>query len=163
MMFSLNASSTHSLVHLEHVDDGSPGGSWVTETLSTSASPFKFQFDVTASGQPELFVLEDANGYVHHSTTSWTALHQEIRTFNDFGTYPASTIDSNGDLHMVYSHATIEKLYYSAESETDPTGWSSSEILSNSNLTASPSIWFEGADMHILYRDSNLNSLEHLV
>ncbi|HII25382.1 MAG TPA: hypothetical protein HA313_06475, partial [Candidatus Poseidoniaceae archaeon] len=40
MMFSLNASSIHSLVHLEHVDDGSPGGSWVTETLSTSASPF---------------------------------------------------------------------------------------------------------------------------
>ena len=163
MMFSLNASSTHSLVHLEHVDDGSPGGSWVAETLSTSASPFNFQFDVTASGQPELFVLDDANGYVHHSTTSWTALHQEIRTFNDFGTHPASTLDSNGDLHMVYSHATIEKLYYSAESQTDPTGWSSTEILSNSNLTASPSIWFEGADMHILYRDSNLNSLEHLV
>ncbi|CAI8294281.1 MAG: Alpha-agarase [Euryarchaeota archaeon UBA443] len=160
MMFSLNTSSTHSLVHLEHVDDGSPGGSWVTETLDTASSPFQFQFDVTPSGQPELVVLDDANGYVYHSTTSWAALHQEIRTFQDFGTYPASTIDANGDLHMVYSHNTIENLYYSTESSS---GWSSSEILSDSNLTSSPSIWFEGADMHILYRDANLDKIEHLI
>ena len=57
MMFSLNASSTHSLVHLEHVDDGSPGGSWVTETLATDSMPFQFQFDVSASGQPKLLSL----------------------------------------------------------------------------------------------------------
>ena len=160
MMFSLNASSSHSLVHLEHVDDGSPGGSWVTETLDTASSAFKFQFDITPAGQPHLTVLDESNGYVHHTTTSWTALHQEIRTFNDFGTYPAAAVDANGDLHVVYSHNVIEKLYHSTETST---GWSGTEILSDSNLTAPPSLWFDGMDMHILYRDSNLNSLEHLV
>ena len=163
MMFSLNSSSTHSLIHLESVQDGSPGGSWVTETLATASHPFQFQFDVTPSGQPELFVLDDSAGYIHLTTTSWTALHQEIRTFNDFGTYPASAIDSNGDLHMVYSHNTIEKLYYSTESPGSPDGWSSTEILSNSNLTSPASVWFEGSDMHILYRDSNLDKIEHLI
>ena len=160
MMFSLNTSSSHSLVHLEHVDDGSPGGSWVTETLATGSQPFEFQFHVSASGQPNLILLDDATGYTHHSTTSWASLHQEIRTFNDFGTYPASTIDANGDLHMVYSHPTIEKMYYSHETES---GWDSSEILSNSNLTTAPSLWFDGADMHILYRDSNLDRLERVI
>lgn len=159
MIFSLNASSSHSLIHLEHVDDGSPGGSWVTETLATGSLSFQFQFDVSASGQPQLVVLDDINGYTHHTTTSWTSLHQEVRTLSEFGTYPATAIDSNGDLHMVYSHLTIEKLYYSSESET---GWASTEILSNSNLTSAPSLWFNGADMHILYRDSSLESLERL-
>ena len=157
MMFSLNASSTHSLIHLEHVDDGSPGGSWVTETLATDSMPFQFQFDVSASGQPKLVVLDNVNGYTHHTTTSWTSLHQEIRTFNDFGTYPASSIDGNGDLHLVYSHPTTEKLYYTTETES---GWSNSEILSNANLSFAPSLWFDGADMHILYRDSSLDRLE---
>ena len=160
MIFSLNASSAHSLVHLEHVNDGSPGGSWVTETLKTLSSPAKFQFDVTPAGQPSMILLDETDGYVHHTTTSWTALHQEIRTFSDFGTYPASAVDANGDLHVVYSHNTIEKLYHSTEGAS---GWSASEILSNSNLTASPSLWFEGPDMHILYRDSSLNTLEHLI
>ena len=159
MMFSLNSSSSHSLVHLEHVDDGSPGGSWVTETLATESVRFQFQFDVTASGQPKLVTLDNTNGYTHYTTTSWTSLHQEIRTFNDFGTYPASAIDADGDLHMVYSHPTIEKLYYSYETES---GWSSSEILSNANLSSSPSLWFDGGDMHILYRDSSLERLERV-
>ena len=159
MMFSLNASSTHSLIHLEHVDDGSPGGSWVTETLATDAMPFQFQFDVSASGQPKLVILDDVSGYTYHTTTSWTSLHQEIRTFNDFGTYPATSIDGNGDLHMVYSHPTIEKMYYSTETAS---GWSNSEILSNANLSSAPSLWFDGADMHILYRDSSLDRLERV-
>ena len=159
MMFSLNASSTHSLIHLEHVDDGSPGGSWVTETLATDSMPFQFQFDVSASGQPKLVVLDNVNGYTHHTTSSWTSLHQEIRTFNDFGTYPASSIDGNGDLHLVYSHPTTEKLYYTTETES---GWSNSEILSNANLSSAPSLWFDGADMHILYRDSSLDRLERV-
>ena len=159
MMFSINASSTHSLIHLEHVDDGSPGGSWVTETLATDSMPFQFQFDVSASGQPKLVVLDNVNGYTHHTTTSWTSLHQEIRTFNDFGTYPASSIDGNGDLHMVYSHPTIEKMYYSTETAS---GWSYNEILSNANLSFAPSLWFDGADMHILYRDSSLDRLERV-
>jgi len=159
MMFSLNTSSSHSLVHLEHVDDGSPGGSWVTETLATGSMPFQFQFDVTDSGQPKLITLDSTSGYTHYTTTSWTSLHQEIRTFNDFGTFPASSIDANGDLHMVYSHPTIEKLYYSYETVS---GWSSSEILSNANLSSSPSLWFDQGDMHILYRDSSLDRLEQL-
>ena len=159
MMFSLNASSTHSLIHLEHVDDGSPGGSWVTETLATDAMPFQFQFDVSASGQPKLVVLDNVSGYTHHTTTSWISLHQEIRTFNDFGTYPASSIDGNGNLHMVYSHPTIEKMYYSTETAS---GWSNNEILSNANLSSAPSLWFDGVDMHILYRDSSLDRLERL-
>ena len=140
MMFSLNTSSSHSLVHLEHVDDGSPGGSWVTETLAPGSMSFQFQFDVTDSGQPKLITLDSTSGYTHYTTTSWTSLHQEIRTFNDFGTFPASSIDANGDLHMVYSHPTIEKLYYSYETVS---GWSSSEILSNANLSSSPSLWFD--------------------
>ena len=159
MMFSLNASSTHSLMHLEHVDDGSPGGSWVTETLATDSMPFQFQFDVSASGQPKLVVLDNVNGYTYHTTTSWTSLHQEIRTFNDFGTYPATSIDGNGDLHMVYSHPSIEKMYYSTETAS---GWSNNEILSNANLSSAPSLWFDGADMHILYRDSSLDRLERV-
>ena len=61
---------------------------------------------------------------------------------------------------MVYSHPTIEKMYYSHETES---GWDSSEILSNSNLTTAPSLWFDGADMHILYRDSNLDRLERVI
>ena len=159
MMFSLNDSSMHSLIHLEHVDDGSPGGSWITETLATDSMPFQFQFDVSASGQPKLVVLDNESGYTYHTTTSWTSLHQEIRTFNDFGTYPASTTDANDDLHMVYSHPTIEKMYYATETES---GWSNNEILSNANLSFAPSLWFDGADMHILYRDSSLDRLERV-
>ena len=148
MMFSLNTSSSHSLVHLEHVDDGSPGGSWMTEILDSASTPFQFQFDVTASGQPHLALLDEAYGYVHHTTTSWTALHQEIRTFNNFGTYPAAAVDANGDLHVVYSHNSIEKLYHSTETST---GWSAIEILSNSNLTAPPSLWFDGVDLSLIH------------
>ena len=162
MMFSLNNSSLHSLVHLEHVDDGSIGGSWVTEILSTSSSTYEFQFDVTHAGQPVLVTLEDSVGFVHSSTTSWTALHQDIRTYQDFGTYPASTIDSNGDLHIVYSHNSIEKLYYSTEDPGSSGGWDSTEIQSNSNLTSQPTIWFEGSDLHVLYRDANLDKIEHM-
>lgn len=162
MMFSLNNSSEHSLLHLEHVDDGSPGGSWVTETLGKSSSSYQFQFDVTPSGQPVLVMLDDTDGLVHSSTMSWTALHKDIRTFQDFGTYPASTIDANGDLHIVYSHNSIEKLYYSTEDPSSSDGWDTSEILSNSNLTAQPTIWFEGTDLHVLYRDANLDKIEHM-
>ena len=37
------------------------------------------------------------------------------------------TVDANGDLHVVYSHNSIEKLYHSTETST---GWSATEILS---------------------------------
>ena len=103
----------------------------MTELLDSASTPFQFQFDVTASGQPHCDGFDEEHGYVHHTTSSWTALHQEIRTLNDFGTYPTA-VDAN-DLHVVYSHNSIEKPYHSTESST---GWSSTEILSNSNLTA---------------------------
>ena len=60
---------------------------------------------------------------------------------------------------MVYSHPSIEKMYYSTETAS---GWSNSEILSNANLSSAPSLWFDGADMHILYRDSSLDRLERV-
>jgi len=42
------------------------------------------------------------SGFIFRTSTAWTALHQDIRTLSEFGTNPASAIDANGDLHVVY-------------------------------------------------------------
>ena len=129
-----------------------------TETLVTDAMPFQFQFDVSASGQPKLVVLDDVSGYPYHTTTSWTpCIKRFVRSMTLDLSCPS--IDGNGDLHMVYSHPTIEKMYYSTETAS---GWSNSEILSNANLSSAPSLCSDGADMHILYRDSSLDRLERV-
>ena len=177
MVFALDknqANGEQSLIHLEHVGDGSPGGSWVSEVMLESHVA-NIQFESSASGKPYLLYYDtglegetvnsqksELSGFLFRTSTAWTALHQDIRTLSEFGTNPASAVDSNGDLHVVYSHATIPKLYYSTEDSSKPDGWSGDE-LSTANLTSSPSLWFEGSDMHILIRDSELDRIQHIV
>ena len=177
MMFALDknqANGEHSLNHLEHVGDGSPGGSWVSEVMLESHVA-SIQFESSASGKPYLLYYDtglegetvnsetsELSGFLFRTSTAWTALHQDIRTLSEFGTNPASAVDSNGDLHVVYSHDTIPKLYYSTEDSSKPNGWSGDE-LGTANLTSSPSLWFDGSDMHILTRDSELDRIQHIV
>ena len=177
MVFALDknqANGKQLLVHLEHVGDGSPGGSWVSEQMLESHIT-SIQFESSASGKPYLLYydtglegelvnsqISDLSGFLFRTSTAWTALHQDIRTLSEFGTNPASAVDANGDLHVVYSHATISKLYYSTEDASKPDGWSGDE-LGTANLTTSPSLWFEGSDMHILTRDSELDRIQHFV
>ena len=177
MVFALDknqANGKQLLVHLEHVGDGSPGGSWVSEQMLESHIT-SIQFESSASGKPYLLYydtglegelvnsqMSDLSGFLFRTSTAWTALHQDIRTLSEFGTNPASAVDANGDLHVVYSHATISKLYYSTEDASNPDGWSGDE-LGTANLTTSPSLWFEGSDMHILTRDSELDRIQHFV
>ena len=177
MVFALDknqANGEQLLIHLEHVGDGSPGGSWVSEQMLESHIT-SIQFESSASGKPYLLYydtglegelvhsqMSDLSGFLFRTSTAWTALHQDIRTLSEFGTNPASAVDANGDLHVVYSHATISKLYYSTEDSSKPGGWSGDE-LGTANLTTSPSLWFEGSDMHILTRDSVLDRIQHIV
>ena len=177
MVFALDknqANGEQLLIHLEHVGDGSPGGSWVSEQMLESHIT-SIQFESSASGKPYLLYydtglegelvhsqMSDLSGFLFRTSTAWTALQQDIRTLSEFGTNPASAVDANGDLHVVYSHATISKLYYSTEDSSKPGGWSGDE-LGTANLTTSPSLWFEGSDMHILTRDSILNRIQHIV
>jgi hypothetical protein len=177
MVFALDknqANGKQLLIHLEHVGDGSPGGSWVSEQMLESHIS-SIQFESSASGKPYLLYydtglegelvnsqISDLSGFLFRTSTAWTALHQDIRTLSEFGTNPASAVDANGDLHVVYSHATISKLYYSTEDASKPDGWSGDE-LGTANLTTSPSLWFEGSDMHILTRDSELDRIQHIV
>jgi len=162
------------LIHLEHVGDGSPGGSWVSEQMQESHIS-SIHFESSASGKPYLLYYDtglegdlinsqtsELSGFLFRTSTAWTALHQDIRTLSEFGTNPASAVDANGDLHVVYSHATISKLYYSTEDSSKPDGWSGDE-LGTANLTTSPSLWFEGSEMHIVNRDSELNRIQHIV
>ena len=177
MVFALDNNQPNgeqSLIHLEHVGDGSPGGSWISEEMLQSQIT-SIQFESSASGKPYLVYYDtglegeivnsqttNLSGFIFRTSTAWTALHQDIRTLSEFGTNPASAIDANGDLHVVYSHKTIQKLYYSTEDATKPDGWSGDE-LGTVNLTTSPSLWFEGSDMHIITRDSVLGRIQHIV
>lgn len=177
MVFALDnnqANGKQSLIHLEHVGDGSPGGSWISEAMLESHIS-SIQFESSASGKPYLVYYDtglegdivnsqttNLSGFTFRTSTAWTALHQDIRTLSEFGTNPASAVDANGDLHVVYSHKTIQKLYYSTEDSTKPDGWSGDE-LGTANLTTSPSLWFEGSDMHIITRDSELDRIQHIV
>ncbi|MGB2037615.1 MAG: hypothetical protein ACPHX8_04045 [Candidatus Poseidoniaceae archaeon] len=177
MVFALDnnqANGQQSLIHLEHVGDGSPGGSWISEAMLESHIS-SIQFESSASGKPYLVYYDtglegdivnsqttNLSGFTFRTSTAWTALHQDIRTLSEFGTNPASAVDANGDLHVVYSHKTIQKLYYSTEDSTKPDGWSGDE-LGTANLTTSPSLWFEGSDMHIITRDSELDRIQHIV
>ena len=60
MVFALDknqANGKQLLIHLEHVGDGSPGGSWVSEQMLESHIS-SIQFESSASGKPYLLYYD---------------------------------------------------------------------------------------------------------
>ena len=90
MVFTLDNNQVNgeqSLIHLEHVGDGSPGGSWISEEMLESHIS-SIQFESSASGKPYLVYYDtglegeivnsqttDLSGFLFRTSTAWTALH----------------------------------------------------------------------------------------
>ena len=85
LVFTHNDGASTHVTKLAHMNDGTPGGQWVDQTLTAHAGNHTgVAFDVRSSGQPVL-ILENTTTMAFHTTSSFTALEQDVVSTGTMG------------------------------------------------------------------------------
>ena len=159
MVFSHHDAQHTHVSKLEHMNDGTPTGQWVHQTVSSMAttSNLSLQFDVRSSGQPVL-ILEDGQAIHLHTTTSMTAVEQEIATTGTMGQYLGSTIDHDNEQVLAYTSGVGQQIYLS---EQTATGWNTGLVRGGAALASDIEVMVNQANVpHLVYRHGATSQLE---
>ncbi|MGB2372771.1 MAG: hypothetical protein ACPIA6_03640, partial [Poseidonia sp.] len=117
---------------LEHMNDGTPGGQWIDQTLvSLNTSHLGVAFDVRSSGQP-VVVMENTSAMMLASTTSMTALQQAVATTGTMGQWLGSTITHDNKQVLAYTSGVGNQIFAATQSST---GWSSELVRTGADLS----------------------------
>ncbi len=146
---------------LEHMNDGTPGGQWVDQTLvSLNTSHLGVAFDVRSSGQP-VVVMENTSAMMLASTTSMTALQQTVATTGTMGQWLGSTITHDNKQVLAYTSGVGNQIFASSQSST---GWSSELVRTGADLSQAIDVNVDSLNTpHLVYRLSSTNQLEMAV
>jgi hypothetical protein len=146
---------------LEHMNDGTPGGQWVDQTLvSLNTSHLGVAFDVRSSGQP-VVVMENTSAMMLASTTSMTALQQTVAATGTMGQWLGSTITHDNKQVLAYTSGVGNQIFASSQSST---GWSSELVRTGADLSQAIDVNVDSLNTpHLVYRLSSTNQLEMAV
>ena len=148
----------HHVSKLEHMNDGTPSGQWVDQTVaSLNTSHLGVAFGVRSSGQPILLV-EDRTSMVLHSTSSLTALEQDVATTGTMGQWLGSTATHDNKQVLAYSSGAGNQIFAATQSTT---GWSSELVRTGANLASSIEVHVDSQNVpHLVYRHDATSQLE---
>ena len=143
---------------LEHMNDGTPAGQWVHQTVVRSnEANLSVQFDVRPSGQP-IVIAEDGQAINLHTTTSMTAVQQEIATTGTMGQYLGSNINTDNEQALAYTSGTGQQIYATVQTST---GWSTDLVRTGAGLAHGIDVVFDSANLpHLVYRHNTSGQLE---
>ena len=146
---------------LEHMNDGTPSGQWVHQTVErTTTSNVTVEFGVRSSGQP-LVVVEDDASMRLHSTTSMTAVQQEVATTGTMGQFIGSNVNQDNEQVLAYTSGAGNQIFASEQSST---GWSTDLVRTNAALANGIEVLFDSADVpRLVYRHNTTSQLEMAV
>ena len=151
--------SLHSYVgKLEHMNDGSPAGQWVDQTVVRSAtSSFSVRFAVQSSGLP-LLLTEDGAGFQLHTVISMTAVEQDVATTGTMGQYLGSNVNQNNEQVLAYTSGSGQQIY---ATEQTATGWSTDLVRTGAQLANGIEVLFDSSGVtHLVYRHEATGQLE---
>mgnify|MGYP001161365262 FL=1 len=143
---------------LEHMNDGTPSGQWVHQTVETmNTSHMGMAFGVRSSGQPFLWIENTGSLYVH-TTSSMTAVEQDVVTTGTMGQWLGSATTEDNKQVLAYTSGIGNQIYAATQSAT---GWSS-ELVRTSAVLASPIevLIDQGNNPVLLYRHNATDQLE---
>ena len=143
---------------LEHMNDGTPGGQWVDQTVvRLNTTHLGVAFAVRSSGQP-MVLVENTSAMMLSSTSSMTALQQAVATTGTMGQWLGSTITHDNKQVLAYTSGLGNQIFAATQSAT---GWSS-ELVRTSAVLASPIevLIDQGNNPVLLYRHNATDQLE---
>ena len=148
----------HHVSKLEHMNDGTPSGQWVDQTVvSLNTSHLAATFDVRSSGQPVLLV-ENRTAMVLHTTTSMTALQQDVATTGTMGQWLGSTSTHDNRQVLAYTSGVGKQIYAATQT---PTGWSTELVRNSATLATSIDVVVDSQNTpHLVYRHDPTDQLE---
>lgn len=143
---------------LEHMNDGTPGGQWIDQTLvSLNTSHLGVAFDVRSSGQP-VVIIENTSAMMLASTTSMTALQQTVATTGTMGQWLGSTITHDHKQVLAYTSGVGNQILAATQSST---GWSSELVRTQADLEQAIEVNVDSLNTpHLVYRLASTNQLE---
>ena len=143
---------------LEHMNDGTPGGQWVDQTLaSLNTTHLGVAFDVRSSGQP-VVVIENTSSMMLASTTSLTALHQAVATTGTMGQWLGSSATHDNKQVLAYTSGVGNQIFSATQT---PTGWSSELVRGQADLAQAIDVNVDSLNTpHLVYRLAGTNQLE---
>ncbi len=161
MVFTHEDSLRSYITKLEHMNDGTPSGQWVNQILVRStAENLTFQFAVYSSGQPVL-LTEDDSAMNLHTTSSMTAVQQDIATTGTMGQYLGSNINKDNEQVLAYTSGSGNQIY---ASEQTSTGWATDLVRTGAVLANGIEVVVDSANIpHLVYRHSGSSQLEMAV
>ena len=148
----------HHVSKIEHMNDGTPSGQWVDQTLvSLNTTHLGVTFDVRSSGQPVLLV-ENRTSMVLHSTSSMTALEQDVATTGTMGQWLGSTSTHDNEQVLAYTSGAGRQIFAATQGAT---GWSTEMVRNSADLAAPIEVVVDSQDTpHLVYRHDPTSQLE---
>ena len=143
---------------LEHMNDGTPSGQWVHQTISSmNSTSVSICFDVRSSGQP-VIVIENSTSIQHHTTTSMTAVEQDVATTGTMGQYLGSTINHDGEQVLAYTSGAGQQIYLTEQTQS---GWNTGLVRGSVGLASDIEVLVDQANTpHLVYRHDATDQLE---
>ena len=148
----------HHLSKLEHMNDGTPAGRWVTTPLVSLPSALPgLSLEVTASGQPVLAAVDTNNnsGQFMVLTTkhSYTAVENTIVSQGTMGQAIGSTLDTDGDHWMAYTSGAGQQIFFTEETSS---GWNTGLVRQSAALNGPIEVLSNPSDVpHLVYNHGN--------
>lgn len=158
MVFTFESNTGVHLQKLEHMNDGTPTGQWVDQSITSSNDPsITFAFNVLSSGQPVL-ITEDNSSVILRTTTSMTAVEKALVTTGTMGQFMGSTLTEGGEQAIAYTSGVGQQIFFSEESQS---GWTHEMVRTNADLGGPISVTVDDQEIpHLIYRHENLDQLE---
>ena len=152
-----NGASTH-VTKLEHMNDGTPGGQWVDQTLTAHAGNHTgVAFDVRSSGQPVL-ILENTTTMAFHTTSSFTALEQDVVTTGTMGQWLGSTTTHDNKQVLAYTSGVGQQIFTATQGTN---GWQTDMVRTGAELASSIEVNVDSQNTpHLVYRHNDTEQLE---
>ncbi|MCH1461274.1 MAG: FG-GAP-like repeat-containing protein, partial [Candidatus Poseidonia sp.] len=158
IVFTFSDNTGMHLVKLEHMNDQTPSGQWVVQSITEDANMnTTFIFKARSTGQPVL-VTQDESAIHLHTTRSMTAVQQNVASTGTVGQYLGSTIDQYGKQAVAYTTGAGQQIFYSAYDETN--GWTSEMVRNSVILGGNISVQVNSTDVpHLIYRHDDTDQL----
>ena len=158
LAFSHQSATVTTITKLEHMNDGTPAGQWVSQTLcSLFTSNLSLQFQVRSSGQPYL-LTEDQESIVLHTTSSMTAVEREIATTGTMGQYLGSTVNHDNEQVLAYTSGSGQQIFLSQQTAS---GWTTGLVRNSAGLANGVEVLVDNNNTPLLvYRHNATSQLE---
>ena len=158
IVFTHQDALRHHVTKLEHMNDGTPTGQWVDQTVvSLNTSHLAVAFGVRSSGLPVLLV-EDRTSMVLHSTSSMTALEQDVATTGTMGQWLGSSATHDNEQVLAYTSGAGNQIFAATQSST---GWSSELVRTSAALASGIEVHVDSQNLpHLVYRHDATSQLE---